>query len=128
MGLDDFQYLLLMGACLAVTLPLELVFGARVYRQPARLAEAMALPVLLFALWDVVAIARDHWSFNPDFVTGWRLPGNLPVEELAFFLTIPVASLLTYETVGRVLRGEVGWLARRARRPGAAGREPAGRS
>jgi lycopene beta-cyclase len=30
----QYQYLLLMGACAVVTLPLEFVFGARVWRQP----------------------------------------------------------------------------------------------
>lgn len=121
MDLDNFQYLLLMGACLAITLPLELLFGARVYRQPRRLVTAMAVPVAIFVAWDLFAIAREHWDFNPRYVTGWLLPGNLPVEEMAFFLTIPVVSLLTYEAVGRVIRGEVGWLRRLFRRPERAG-------
>ncbi len=57
----------------------------------------MALPVALFVVWDVVAIARGHWDFVDDYVTGWTLPGGLPVEELAFFLVIPVCALLTFE-------------------------------
>jgi hypothetical protein len=31
--LDQYQYLLLMAACLVITLPLEFVLGARVYRR-----------------------------------------------------------------------------------------------
>ena len=42
--IDRFQYLGLMIACLVLTLPLELVIGARVWRRPARLARAV-LPV-----------------------------------------------------------------------------------
>jgi lycopene cyclase domain-containing protein len=105
--LDRFQYLLLMGACLAITLPLELVLGARVWRQPRRLVRALWIPVVIFVAWDLLAIARGHWDYNPAYVTGWRLPGNLPIEELVFFLVIPICSLLTYEAVGRVLRREV---------------------
>jgi lycopene beta-cyclase len=101
--LDRFQYLLLMGACLVITLPLEFVIGARVWRRPRRLLAAMALPVALFVVWDVIAIARDHWSYNPKYVTGWELPLNLPVEELVFFLVIPICGLLTFEAVRRVL-------------------------
>lgn len=115
MGLDRYQYLLLMAACLVITLPLELVLGARVWRQPRRLVAAMAVPVAIFVAWDLLAIARGHWTYNPTYVTGLELPGNLPIEELAFFLTIPIASLLTYEAVGRVLRREVPWLRRRPR-------------
>ena len=103
MGADRFQYLILMGLCLAITLPLEFLFGARVWRRPRRLVAAMAIPVAIFLVWDLVAIARDHWDFNPRYVTGWELPFNLPVEELAFFLVIPICSLLTLEAVRRVL-------------------------
>ena len=100
---DRYQYLLLMGACLLVTLPLELVFGARVWRRPRRLLAAMWLPVALFVAWDVVAIARGHWSYSPRYTTGWMLPFSFPVEELVFFLVIPVCGLLTLEAVRSLL-------------------------
>ncbi|MEA2826643.1 MAG: lycopene beta-cyclase [Actinomycetota bacterium] len=102
MDLDRFQYLLLMGLCLVITLPLELLLGARVWAQPRRLLTALALPVAVFVVWDVVAIARGHWTYNPRYVTGWDL-GNLPVEELVFFVVIPICGLLTYEAVRRML-------------------------
>ena len=103
MDADRFQYLILMGLCLLITLPLEFVVGARVWRRPRRLAAAMGIPLLIFLVWDVIAIARDHWGYNPEYVTGWELPFDLPVEELTFFLVIPVCSLLTLEAVRRVL-------------------------
>jgi lycopene cyclase domain-containing protein len=107
--LDRYQYLALMAACLLVTLPLELVLGARVWRRPRRLWAALWPPVVLFVVWDVFAIARGTWGYNPAYVTGWRLPGKLPVEEVVFFVVIPIASLLTYEAVGRVLAGWRPW-------------------
>jgi lycopene cyclase domain-containing protein len=102
MDLDRFQYLLLMGLCLVVTLPLELLLGARVWAQPRRLAAALAAPVAVFVVWDVIAIARHHWTYGARYVTGWKL-GNLPVEELVFFVVIPICGLLTYEAVRRML-------------------------
>jgi lycopene beta-cyclase len=103
MGADRFQYLILMGLCLVITLPLEFLFGARVWRRPRRLLAAMVIPVAIFLVWDVIAIARDNWTYNSAYVTGWDLPFDLPVEELAFFLVIPICSLLTLEAVRRVL-------------------------
>jgi lycopene cyclase domain-containing protein len=105
--LDHFQYLFLMAACLVITVPLELVLGARVWRQPRRLGLTLIAPVLIFVAWDLFAIARHTWGYNRRYITGLKLPGHLPVEELAFFVVIPIASLLTYEAVGRVLRREV---------------------
>ena len=102
-AVDRYQYLLLMGACLLVTFPLELAYRARVWRDPKRLLRTLALPAAVFAVWDVLAIRAGVWDFNPRYVTGWLLPFGLPVEEAAFFLTIPICSILAYEAVRRSL-------------------------
>jgi len=101
--MDQYQYLLLMGACVVLTLPLEFVFGARVWRRPRRLLAALVPTVLVFSVWDVAAIGRDHWSYSDRYTTGWLAPGDLPVEELVFFVVIPVCGLLTLEAVRRIL-------------------------
>jgi lycopene cyclase domain-containing protein len=100
--MDHLQYLFLLGACLAVTLPLELT-GSRVYRRPRRLARAVLPPAALFLAWDVLAIAGGVWSYDPRYLVGLRLPFGLPVEEALFFLVIPLCALLSFETVERML-------------------------
>lgn len=102
--IDRYQYLLLMAACLVVTLPLEFVVGARVYRRPGRLLAVLAPVVLAFLVWDAIAIRRGHWTFAPQYTTGATLPGAIPVEELAFLVVIPICALLTFESVGIVWR------------------------
>ena len=97
--MERFQYLVLMAGCAAGTLPLEWAFRARVYRQPLRLLRALWLPFVAFVLWDAVAIAREHWTFSPRYTTGWRGPFDVPVEELVFFVVIPLCALLSYESV-----------------------------
>lgn len=97
-----YQYLALVAACAGVTAPLEFA-GARVWRRPRRLARALGPTVAVFAAWDVAAIFRRHWGFNPRTTTGWELPGGLPVEELAFFVVVPTCGILTFETVRRLL-------------------------
>jgi lycopene cyclase domain-containing protein len=102
--LDPFQYLLLMACCLLITLPLELVLGARVYRRIVGLTFAIIPVVIIFSIWDIVGILRDHWSYSPRFTTGWKLIFGMPIEELVFFVVVPICGLLTYEAVGQVLR------------------------
>jgi lycopene cyclase domain-containing protein len=99
---DHWQYAALLAGCLVITLPLELVLGARVYRSPRRLARALLPTLVVFVVWDLVGIARGHWSYAARYVTGVHL-GSMPLEELLFFVVIPVCGLLTYEAVGRVL-------------------------
>ncbi|MGN6753055.1 MAG: lycopene cyclase domain-containing protein [Intrasporangium sp.] len=101
--MERYQYLLLMAGCLAVTLPLEFLLHARVYRRPTLLLRALVPVVLVFTAWDLLGIHRGHWSYNPAYVTGVDLPGGMPLEELVFFLVVPICGLLTYEAVGDVL-------------------------
>ena len=103
-GVDHFQYLLLLACCLLITLPLEFVLSARVYRRAVGLAFAIIPVVIIFSIWDIVGILRDHWSYSPRFTTGWKLIFGMPIEELVFFVVVPICGLLTYEAVGQVLR------------------------
>ena len=67
---DRYQYLLLMAGCLLITLPLEFLLRARVYRRPRRLLLSL-LPVLaIFLVWDVVGIVRGHWWYSATYTTG----------------------------------------------------------
>jgi lycopene beta-cyclase len=101
--MDRFQYLLLMGACVLITLPLELVLGARVWRQPRRLVLALLPAFAVFVIWDLWATASGTWDFNPDYTVGITLPGGMAIEELVFFTVIPVCGLLTLEAVRSIL-------------------------
>lgn len=113
--MDRFQYLILMGLCLLVTLPLEFVFEARVWRRPRRLAVALLPAFVVFVGWDLWATARGTWGFNPEYTVGLTLPGGMAVEELVFFVIIPVCTLLTFESVRNVAAGRVHLPGRRGR-------------
>jgi hypothetical protein len=52
---DRFQYLGLMAACLVLTLPLEFVLGARVWRRPMRTVKAIA-PAFVFFVVPMCAL------------------------------------------------------------------------
>ena len=95
-------YLVLMAACLLVTLPLELVLKAGVYRRPRRWLAALIPVFLAFNLWDWIAIHRGHWTYSARYTTGITIR-TLPLEELVFFLVVPTCALLTYQAVVRLL-------------------------
>jgi lycopene cyclase domain-containing protein len=99
-----------MAFCLVVTLPLEWIFSARVYRRPRRTLRALLPVVVAFYVWDAVAITRDHWFFNEQYVTGIVLPFGVPLDEFAFFVVVPICALLSYESVRNLLDGRVTWL------------------
>lgn len=92
----------MLAFCVVGTLPLELVLGLGVYRRVRRLALTIAPVLVVFVAWDLYAIARDHWQFDPAQTLGVVLPGGLPLDELAFFVVVPIAAVLTLEAVHAV--------------------------
>lgn len=96
-------YLAVLACCLAGALWLEPVLRVGVLRRWRRLLLTLAPVAALFVAWDLAAVAAGHWTFDPRQVTGVRLPGRLPLEELLFFLAIPVCAILGFEAVRQVL-------------------------
>lgn len=101
--MDAWQYLLVLVSCVAVTLPLEIIGGARVYRRPKALLATLTPVVLVFGGWDLIAVRHGDWWFSARYTLGPR-PAALPVEEWLFFLVVPVCALLTYEVLRRAGR------------------------
>jgi lycopene cyclase domain-containing protein len=88
-----------MAGCLVITLPLEFVLRARVYARWRRLFLALAPVFAVFVTWDALAIHARDWSYR--HLSGLRI-GNLPIEEIVFFVVIPICSILTLEAVRRL--------------------------
>lgn len=103
MSLQHWSYVAMLALCLAGTLPLVPAFGLTVLRQPGRLLLAVVLGGTPFLVWDLYATHVGQWWFDAAQTLPWRAFG-LPAEEVAFFVVVPLASLLTFEAV-RSVRG-----------------------
>ena len=104
--MNHLLYASVLAGCLTVTLPLELIIGARVYRRARKLAVAVLPVAAAFVGWDALATRNGWWSFDARWVLDLPRPLGLPVEEWAFFLVVPTCAVLTLEAV-RTLRP--GW-------------------
>ena len=98
MSLSHWAYVGMLAFCLAGTLPLVPAFRLSVLRQPRRLALTVVLAGTPFLVWDLYATHTGHWWFDADQTLPPRVAG-LPLEEVAFFVVIPVVSVLTFEAV-----------------------------
>lgn len=98
MSLSHWAYVAMLAFCLAGTLPLVPAFRLSVLRQPRRLLLTALLAGTPFLVWDLYATHTGHWWFDADQTLPPRVAG-LPLEEVAFFVVIPVVSVLTFEAV-----------------------------
>ncbi len=101
----SLTYLLILAGCLIGTAPLEIFLRVRVYARWKRLLLTLLPVAAVFVGWDLYAISRHQWSYDRRQIVGVTLPGHLPLEELLFFLVIPVCAVLTLEAV----RAVTGW-------------------
>lgn len=92
-------YLAVLAGCLACAVWLEPALRVGVLRQWRRLLLTLAPVVAVFVVWDVVAIAAGQWSYDPAQLVGITLPGRLPLEELLFFIVVPLCAILGFEAV-----------------------------
>lgn len=93
-----YTYFLVLAASLAG--PLALSFDKKVafYKNWKYLFPGLLFTALVFITWDVYFTAWGVWSFNEMYNTGLKL-GNLPVEEILFFLVIPYDCVFIYECI-----------------------------
>ena len=96
-------YLLVLAGCLVGALWLEPVLRVGVLRQARRLVLTIVPVAAVFVVWDLLAIAAGHWTFDHRQLVGVFLPGGLPLEEVLFFLVVPVCAVLGFEAVRQTL-------------------------
>jgi len=108
------SYLGLLAGCLLGTAPLEWMLRTRVYARWRRLLVAVAPEFAVFVVWVLYAIAQGHWDYSDRLTLGVRLPGGIPVEEVLFFLVVPVCAVLALEAVRRVTGWDAGYPAEEA--------------
>lgn len=102
------SYIAVLVLCVVATLPLELLLGVRVYRQWRRLLLTLAPVLVVFLAWDAYAIHAGHWGFDRSQTLDVTRLASIPVEELLFFVVVPVCSILALEAVRRVRGWPVG--------------------
>jgi lycopene cyclase domain-containing protein len=94
----QFTYFLILGA--SIIGPFILSFDKKVmfYKKWKYLFPAMVLPALFYVIWDIYFTSKGVWSFNENYITGFKLV-NLPIEEVLFFIIVPYCCIFIYECI-----------------------------
>ena len=106
-GRINFRYVALFICCNVVIHCARLILArnflkVRVLKRIKRVILSIAPVAIVFLIWDAYAIAKKHWYFDPNQTLGIKLPFDIPLEELLFFVIVPLAAILTIEAVRSV--------------------------
>lgn len=99
----QFHYLLvlLFIACCAVGVTLG--FRIRIKRFWRNFFFADASILVIYLMWDYWAIRKRNWSFDSEQILGFYLFGIVPIEEVLFFIIVPLMSVIVYVTLIKIL-------------------------
>lgn len=95
---------LLVNLC-SVAIPLAFSFEHKVqfYKRWNALLPAILIPAILFLIWDSIFTSQGVWGFNEQYLTGIKL-GNLPLEEILFFICIPYCCVFSYDVLNHFIQ------------------------
>jgi lycopene cyclase domain-containing protein len=81
-----------------VLFPILLSFDKKVafYKNYKYLFPAALITGTFFLIWDQWFTDMNIWGFNSLYLTGYFI-GDIPIEEVLFFITVPYACLFIYE-------------------------------
>ena len=103
-----FSYMAMLAFTVAGSFWLEIALKVRVLRRIRRAMTAIAPVALCFLIWDAYAIAQGHWTFDSRYVTGITTVANIPLDEILFFIVIPICAILSFEAVRSARNWEAG--------------------
>jgi len=61
--------------------------------------------IVIYLGWDVWAVFKKSWYFDSQQILGLNLFGRVPIEEVLFFVIVPLMCVLTYLALGKL----TGW-------------------
>ena len=92
----------------SIVFPFLLSFDKKIsfYKKWKFLFPAIFLVAIVFIAWDVYFVKNGVWGFNKAYLSGLYV-FNLPIEEVLFFIIIPIIFCLHFLVINFLIKEEI---------------------
>lgn len=101
--MKSFTYLFVDLACIIIPFFASFYPKHPFYKDWKPFFKANICVALVFIIWDYLFTKSDIWGFNDEYLTGLYI-GNLPIEEILFFICIPYACVFTFFALKHLIK------------------------
>jgi len=102
---ENLHYLLVLVFISIFAIGVNFGFKLRFSKQ-IKIFIKMDLFILgIYLVWDFWAVNKGSWFFDAKQIIGWKLFNQLPIEEILFFVIVPLMTVLTYLALSKL----TGW-------------------
>jgi hypothetical protein len=96
LGVAHFHYLLVLAFIGLCAVGVNTGFRLRFSKKVKQFIVMDAVIVVIYLAWDIWAVVKKSWYFDSHQIIGLNLFSRLPIEEILFFVIVPLMGVLTY--------------------------------
>ncbi len=92
----QFNYLMVLGFIGACAIFVNFGFKLRISSKWKLFLLTDVVILFIYLAWDFWAVSKGSWYFDREQTVGLYLFSRLPIEEVLFFIIVPLMVVLTY--------------------------------
>lgn len=92
----QFNYLMVLGFIGACAVFVNFGFKLRISSKWKLFLLSDSVILLIYLAWDFWAVSKGSWFFDQEQTIGIYIFSRLPIEEVLFFIIVPLMVVLTY--------------------------------
>ncbi|MEI6407390.1 MAG: lycopene cyclase domain-containing protein [Actinomycetes bacterium] len=103
--MSHLSYLVVITFVAICAFSINLGFRLHIGKQWRNLIRTQIVIVIIYLSWDAWAIAKKSWFFDARQIVNFDVLPKVPVEELLFFIVVPLTIILSYLSLLKI----TGW-------------------
>lgn len=97
--MTHFSYLAVIAFITLCAIGVNFGFRLRLGKYWRELLQTLIVILAIYLSWDTWAIAKKSWFFDQHQIVNIDVLPRVPLEELLFFLVVPVMTVLAYKAL-----------------------------